>query len=296
MIYSDRLILMGMNMLRKFLSILLIVLMVGGLLIQNADARRFGGGRSFGISRSASSFSSSRMGQNFSRSQQGASPMGRWLGPLAGLAVGGLLASLFMGNGIGSGILSWLLVGGLFFILLSFIRNKRQQLNPVYKKDFQHLFSSEQAAPFARQATRNNDRTYAAASNVFPIGFDAPTFLRDAKAQFIRLQAAYDQKNLNDIREFTTPEVFAEIQLQFQERGIAENITDVISLEAELLNVENESQHISGTEMQVMLATVRFNGMIQEDRALAAAAVSEIWHFRRDVGSLRWIVAGVQQG
>jgi predicted lipid-binding transport protein (Tim44 family) len=288
---------MGIDMLRKLLSVLLVILMVGGLLVQNAEARRFGGGRSFGLSRSASSFSAPRMGQNAYRSQQpgAASPMGRWLGPLAGLAVGGLLASLFMSNGIGSGILSWLLVGGLFLVLLSLIRNKRHQPNPIYRDDYKNSFSSENVNPFARQANRNNDRTYASASNVFPIGFDAPTFLRDAKAQYIRLQAAYDQKNLNDIREFTSPEVFAEIQLQFQERGIAENITDVISLEAELLNIENESQHIAGTEMQGMLATVRFNGMIQEDRALAAAEVSEIWHFRRDVGSLRWIVAGVQQ-
>ena len=177
---------------------------------------------------------------------------------MAGLAVGGLLASLFMSNGIGSGILSWLLVGGLFLVLLSFIRNKRYQPNPVYKDDYRNQFAAENV--------NRNDRSYSSVSNVYPIGFDAATFLRNAKTQFIRLQAAYDQKNLNDIREFTTPEVFAEIQLQFQERGVLENITNVISLEAELLNVDQESQRISGADMQNMLAAVKFNGMIQEDR------------------------------
>src|SRR5258706_352468 len=85
-------------------------------------------------------------------------------------------------------------------------------------------------------------RDLPASLNNWPVGFDATQFLRDAKLQFIRLQAAYDQKNLNDIREFTTPEVFAEIRLQFDERGIAENKTDVVSLEADLLDVENQSQ------------------------------------------------------
>ena len=120
--------------------------------------------------------------------------------------------------------------------------------------------------------------------------------MREAKLQFIRLQAAYDQKNLDDIRDFTTPEDFAEIKLQFEERGIAENKTDVVSLEADLLDVENQTQSISDTEMQTMIASVRFNGMIQEDRHLTASAVNEIWHFKKDIGSLRWVVAGVQQG
>jgi predicted lipid-binding transport protein (Tim44 family) len=52
-----------------------------------------------------------------------------------------------------------------------------------------------------------------------PAGFDTEAFLRHAKASFIRMQAAWDRSDVNDLREFTTPEVFAELQLQIQERG-----------------------------------------------------------------------------
>jgi predicted lipid-binding transport protein (Tim44 family) len=218
--------------------------------------------------------------------------MSRWLGPLAGLAAGGLLASLFMGNGVGSGILSWLLVGGLFLVLLSFLRN-RAQPKPAYRQDYRSHHAHDNISAFA--AARQYEPASAASVNNYPIGFDTATFLRQAKASFIRLQAAYDQKNLNDLREFTSPEVFAEIQLQLQERGIAENKTDVIALEAELLNVDSQLQSVSGAEMQTMIASVRFTGMIQEDRHLPAANVSEVWHFKKEVGSLRWMVAGVQQ-
>lgn len=277
-------------MLRNFLSILLLSLVALGLFIHDAEARRFGGGRSFGVSRSTSSFyrPSSGPSQNFSQQRNGqtASPMSRWMGPLAGLAAGGLLASLFMNHGIGSAMLSWLLVGGLLFVLITLFRNKMQP-KPQYKNNF--------AREAAAQFMDNNSRSYSSAINNYPVGFDAQSFLRDAKVQFIRLQAAYDQKNLNDIREFTSPEVFAEIQLQLQERGDAENKTDVISLEAELLDANTESQLVQNTEMQAMTASVRFKGMIQEDRNQPAQTVNEIWHFKREVASLRWIVAGVQQ-
>ena len=83
-------------------------------------------------------------------------------------------------------------------------------------------------------------------------------FLRDAKTKFIRLQAAYDQKNLADIKEFTSPEVLAEIQMQFQERENASNDTEVVSLEAELLDVSNEGN--------LLTASVRFSGRIKENR------------------------------
>lgn len=284
-------------MLRNFLSVLLVLFVTFGILMNDAEARRFGGGRSFGVSRPTSSFSrpSPGVGQNAAQSQrygQTASPMSRWMGPLAGLAVGGLLASLFMSNGIGSGILSWLLVGGLLLVLVTLFRNKMQP-KPQYRQDQANNFAQEAAAQFMNNSS--NSRSYSAAVNNYPIGFDAQTFLRDAKVQFIRMQAAYDQKNLNDIREFTSPEVFADIQLQLQERGSAENHTNVISLEAELLDADTESQMVAGTEMQAMIASVRFKGMIQEDRNLPAAPVNEIWHFRKEVASLRWIVAGVQQ-
>lgn len=284
-------------MLRTFLSILLISLVTLGLFIHDADAKRFGGGRSFGTSRSASSFSrpSPAYNQNYSNSQsqfgRAASPMSRWFGPLAGLLTGGLLASLFMNHGLGSGILSWLLVGGLLFVLITLFRNKSQAA-PRYQRaaeNHNHQFARDAASQFMHNS-RASSSTHSQ-----PMGFDETAFLRDAKVQFIRLQAAYDQKNVNDIREFTTPEVYAEIQLQLQERGQSDNKTHVMSLEAELLDVENAAQQVSGTEMQTQTASVRFTGLIQENANEPAALVNEIWHFKKEIATPHWLVAGVQQ-
>ena len=276
---------------RQFVLLLLTTLFVFGFIMKDADAKRFGGGRSFGTFRSASSFSrpSGSFTQAYSRNQ---SPFGqnsfssnRWLGPLAGLVTGGLLASLFMGHGFGSGILSWLIMGGLFFFIIHFIKNKLLSINRPYAYQPQDNVTH-------MHAPQTNNHYSPGGNWQTPTGFDEANFLRDAKVLFMRLQTAYDQKNLTDIRQFTTPEVAAEIQIQFQERGDALNETEVTTLNAQLLDASTEAQMISQTEMQ---ASVRFTGLIREDRSVTASSFNEIWHFRKDVGSARWLVTGIQQ-
>jgi predicted lipid-binding transport protein (Tim44 family) len=210
--------------------------------------------------------------------------------PLAGLALGGLLGSLFMGHGMGSALLAWLAVGVVIMLVRNFFRNKMQPAREPLREYNNPYRAQENVSPFMSQAS------FSAANKapVHPIDFDEPAFLRDAKVQFIRLQAAFDQKNLDDLREFTTPEVFAEIKLQLQERGDAENKTDVVNVNAELMDVTPDFQKVRGAELQSTLASVRFSGMIQEKRNEPAAPFNEIWHFRKDVGN-QWLVAGLQQ-
>ncbi len=112
-------------------------------------------------------------------------------------------------------------------------------------------------------------------------------FLRKAKVQFIRLQAAYDQKNLHDLSQFTTPDVFAEIKMQLNERGGAANQTDVVTLDAELLDVTSLYREVT--------ASVRFTGLIKEEKDAAAVNLREVWHFRQSPDSDTWQVAGIQQ-
>jgi predicted lipid-binding transport protein (Tim44 family) len=121
-----------------------------------------------------------------------------------------------------------------------------------------------------------------------PAGFDAESFIRHAKLNFLRLQAANDEGNIEDIRAFTTPEMFAEIKLQLQERGVAPQKTDVVALNAELLEVTREfRQHI---------ASVRFSGTIRETPGAAPEAFDEVWHLTKPVDDSRnWAIAGIQQ-
>ena len=121
-----------------------------------------------------------------------------------------------------------------------------------------------------------------------PADFDTQAFLRNAKVYFIRLQAAWDAGNLNDIREFTTPEMFAEIKMDLADRGATPNKTDVVSVEAEMLGIE--------TQAGEYLASVRFSGMIREEANAPAQPFAEVWNLSKPTqGSGGWVLAGIQR-
>jgi predicted lipid-binding transport protein (Tim44 family) len=121
-----------------------------------------------------------------------------------------------------------------------------------------------------------------------PVGFDVEGFVRNAKVYFIRLQAANDAGNLEDVREFTTPEMFAEIKLAMAERAGAAQSTDVVAVDAEVLEVVEEGNRY--------IVSVRFSGLIREAQDAGAEPFDEIWHMVKPVdGSRGWTLAGIQQ-
>ena len=140
--------------------------------------------------------------------------------------------------------------------------------------------SLDAAAPAPAMAASGNWR--------IPDGFDTDGFVRNAKVQFIRLQAAYDTANIADLREFTTPALFAELRMQLNERGQTPNRTDVVQLDAEVLGVETDSA--------THLASIRFHGLIRETEGGAAEAFDEVWNLEKPVsGQSGWLLAGIQQ-
>lgn len=121
-----------------------------------------------------------------------------------------------------------------------------------------------------------------------PAGFDADAFLRHAKASFIRMQAAWDRGDTADLREFTSPEVYAELSMQIQERGGNADFTDVVSIDAQLLGIE--------TTERDYLASVQFNGMIRNAPNAPAEPFVEVWNLSKPLnGNGGWVLAGIQQ-
>lgn len=267
---------------RTLLSCVLMMLLSLGLATSDVYAKRFGGGRSFGVQRSHSTLFSPKQPANSSAYTQ-RSGVNKWGGVLGGMLAGGLLASLFMGHGLASGLFSWLLVGGVALLLFSLWKRKMQ---PAFQSapagNFKSFFDHQPTSPFSTQPD------YQPSSNVasYPAGFSADEFLRDAKIKFIRLQAAYDQNNLQDLRDFTAPEVFGEIKMQLDERGHAPNTTEVLELNAVLLDVANQ--------VDSYIASVRFTGRVIEDNN-PPTSFDEIWHFRQFSPRGEWVVGGIQQ-
>lgn len=284
----------------RFLTLFATALLTFGLAAGDADAaKRFGGGGSIGKQReSINQQAAPRPPAQAPAATPApaapapAAPTGnRWLGPLAGLAAGGLLGAMLFGHGF-SGIgfmdvlIVALLIGAVFFALRMLRRPRPEQ--PVQYSALGGGGSGETPAPFGAAPSGNPMQTARPAENV-PPGFQADAFLRNAKTSFIRLQAANDAKDLNDIREYTTPEMFAEISMQIAERGNEPQKTEVVSLNAELLEVTTESD--------VAIASTRFSGLIRETAGAAPEPFDEVWHVQKNLKDPRsvWLISGIQQ-
>jgi len=252
---------------------------------------------------------------------QAAAPKRSWMGPIAGLAAGLGIAALLSHFGMGEGlanVMTMLLIAAAAFFVIRFLLRRfgpgAAKTAAAGEPNGMRLATAG-GAPMSRVgepawgsgsgATPGNGLAgsstglggaagLSAASGVGAVGhipadFDKAGFERIAKLIFIRMQAANDAGDLNDLRQFATPEMFATFKLDLQERGAAKQQTDVVQLEAEVVDVE------STAEQQVV--SVRFHGLIREQQdQQGATRFDEVWHLVKPAdGSREWAIAGIAQ-
>jgi predicted lipid-binding transport protein (Tim44 family) len=278
-----------------------------GLGVGSAEAARIGAGKSVGMQRQsvaqkpAAPAQATPAAPAAPAAAPAAAPKRNWMGPLAGLAAGVGIAALFssmgmggaMGGAMGNILMIALLAGAAFFVFKLLSRRKASAAQAAGPMQFAGLGNLASMAPPPETAPLFGSAAPAVTPVVpvvqrVPDGFDSAGFLRVAKLNFIRLQAANDAKNLDDMREFVGPEMFAEIKMQMDERGNAPQTTDVVTLEAELIEATTEAnRHI---------ASVHFKGMIREVTGTAAVSFNEVWNLSKPVeGSQGWVISGIQQ-
>jgi len=277
---------------KRFFMLLAIFLTSASLLVTTAEAKRFGGGGSLGKQRTMAPQQAQKAPDATPAQTPAAAPApagNKWLGPLAGLAIGAGLGALFasMGLGEGMGTILMILLGGMaVMFLISFLRKKQPQPAMQYAGAGAPYNAPQPIQqPLAGTAMK---MAPSASSDNIPADFPVENFLRSAKTSFIRLQAANDRKDLSDVREYTTPEMFAEISMQMQERGDAPQKTDVIAINGELLEVAEEGDRA--------IASVRFTGQLRENNGMPEN-VDEIWHVQKNLRDDKsvWLLAGIQQ-
>lgn len=278
---------------RSMLSALIGLIGLSFVAFDADAARRFGGGKNLGMQRSAPAQQKAAPG---TPPQQQAAPattvpqpsgMQKWLGPLAGLALGAGLAALFLHNGM-AGLLAGLLVIGLIVAALAFaaralMRGKANSL------PLQYAGASGTEPPLSAYPGGAGANSVAAttAAGSLPAGFDPVEFVRHAKRNFVRLQEAHDAKDLSTMRDFLTPGVYREIEMDILAAGDEPRRTDVQTLEAEVIDLAEEAGSY--------IVSVRFSGLIREGGG-APEPFGEIWHLEKPRnGRSGWLVAGIQQ-
>jgi len=306
---------------RKLLGVLL-ALGALSMVAVDADARRMSGGKSIGKQREALNPNQAAPRTPPQQQQQAApaqqqqaakaappaqqpSGMSRWLGPLAGLALGAGLAALFLNNGLAGALMGILLIAAIIFgavLLFRLFRGSRPAQQPLryagaipYERrepvatPTPPAFSGAAASAAAHSVAATTQSQQSAPTRAgLPAGFDAEQFIRHARTNFMNLQAAHDQKDLSTIRDFLTPELYREIEADVRASGNAPQKTDIVTLDAEVLDVD--------TENGSYVVSVRFSGLIREEPATQPEPFTEIWHLEKPVsGRSGWLVSGIQQ-
>ncbi|MFM0227973.1 Tim44 domain-containing protein [Paraburkholderia dipogonis] len=314
----------GRSLVRRIGLIAMVgLIMAGSLASLDAEARRMGGGRSIGRQSNSVTQQSapSQPSQGNQAMQQRAQPApapaptpaaqpnrSRWLGPIAGLAAGLGIAALLSHFGLGgafAGAMANIIVIAIIamigiWLIRRFMGRKRDTAQPAYAGSSPSLnsggtgYSQEprySAPPTGSYVEPQGNPLSTSSVNAVPAvpaGFDSEAFLRNAKVYFVRLQAAWDVGNTEDIREFTTPEMFAEVKVDLSSRGAETNQTDVVQLNAELLGVEERANEY--------FASVRFSGLIREAPGAAAEPFVEVWNLSKaNRAGEGWLLAGIQQ-
>jgi predicted lipid-binding transport protein (Tim44 family) len=306
----------------------LVIALVGTALPDLAEAKRLGGGKSSGLQRNMPARTAPDAPPAKPAAPQQAAPTQSavpgaaaapaaaakrsWMGPIAGLAAGLGLAALMSHLGFGEQFANFLMMALLavaaialvMFLLRRFgpARNAGPALAGAGAGAGAGTASWQQPVPLQRQASLPTPAAVPAAqpsapaaaepeaiSRAFvPAAFDSEGFARTAKMIFIRLQAANDSADLDDLRKFTTPELFASLRLDLQERGPSAQATDVVAIEAEVLDVANEADR--------QVVSVRFHGQVVEEPGSAPVAVNEVWHLVKPHDDSRsWAIAGIEQ-
>jgi len=279
---------------QRFLSIVL-ALCVGLTLSLDANAKRFGGGKSSGSApihqtRQAAPATPAATPTAPGRAPAAASGASRWLGPLAGIAAGGLLASMFMGDGFqGMQIFDFLIMGLIAFLVFRFIAARRRQQQPQMAGAGHAPYQREAHAQPAQPSVFGGASAPAAAPIInAPAWFNEQSFLSAARTHFMSLQQHWDANEMDKIAEFVTPQMLEFLKRERADLGDGFQSTYIDNLDVQLEGVDDRADKT--------VATLTFHGVSKTSRFDQGEAFSESWHMERAQGDNQpWLLAGIRQ-
>lgn len=276
------------------------LLMVSVMVIPHADARKFGGGKSFGKSfktAPASKYSSntSTLNKKGTATNPNSSRRGLMGGLLGGLLVGGLFASLLGGGGFqGIQFMDILILAGIAFVIFRLMRGslaaKQASMNQqhAYEGNFRdnrndnvHNFEQpQQTGGFGANAQSDVPHNY-------PPGFDQVAFVNGAREHYRIIQGAWNYNQLDKIREYVSQSLFDDLKAE-RNKLAGEQHTDVMYVDAEIVRCDYDASTAQ--------LSLQFSGRYRDSAENIEENIEDIWHLERDltVANAPWLIVGIQ--
>ncbi|MAZ08091.1 MULTISPECIES: Tim44-like domain-containing protein [unclassified Limnobacter] len=317
------------------LSVLAVVAAFLGLSVlpTDAEARRLGGGGSFGRSApsqfqkspstapsgTTSTAPSKQQATNPAGATAGtaAAPRNRFLGPLGGLAAGLGLAALFGYLGFGAGMAEFLgtmlMIAAAVFAVMFLVRMLRGQQAAKPRPAYSAPGATSSGQNSYRQASTNpindpvpgmgaprDDQGFGQFGNAS--AFDAPM---PAATPVKDLPAGFDEANfVNSAKKFfvTMQGVFDKGDVDGLREYCSDDVVDHLRAEIEARgNAVNRTDVVTldaqligfETDVDEQIATVAFTGMLREEQDAAAEEINELWIMSRPVSGGGWVLSGI---
>lgn len=271
--------------------------------VESSEARRMGGGRSFGkippIKRQVTPPVKKTETTKPANSQKAVSPNSAanpkrsgMMGMFGGLAAGLGLAALAGYLGVGEELMG-LLIFGLIALLVAVLIRKLFFRRGLSLATPSGNISNE--SPSQSVMSKNSIRQGESVADSYrdlPPQEDDPEiakFLEVAKEKFIELQSFWSSGKLERIADFSTPELMNHLRSQYKKEK-ANATLSVIELKAEF---EGSRETSLDTGESVTEAFVRFHGLIREDSE-DPKSFSEVWTLlQRSSAGEGWVLAGI---
>ena len=283
---------------RKFFSFLTIFSLIFSIALfsENAEARKFGGSKSFGRSyKTAPAQPTQPMNTTnpVLNKQMQPNKSGLMGGLLGGLLAGGLFAWL-IGSGAFDGlqIFDILLMAGVAFLIFRFLKNRKPAIQagpqPAYGMPYQTKQNAETGLP---KTEYTGNTSFSSASDAVPFdlpaGFDVPEFIKGACEHYRTLQSAWNENDFSKIQEYVMPELYNELK---QERAnyVGKQHTEVLFINAELVRADRTTDHAQ--------VSVLFKGRYRDVVESIEEDINEVWHLERNlsVANAPWLIVGIE--
>lgn len=282
----------------RTLAIFCCVLMLGLTLTPDvAEAKRFGGGGSFGkMFKTSPKKTSPAVAPKAAPSSTGktaAAPSRPGMGGLmGGLLAGGLLGALFFGGAFdGIQFMDILIIAVIGFVLFKLFAGakKPQRREPQYAghPEQEPVAARTSVEPVASGGSWGQGDQEAELD--LPAWFDKKAFLEGSSNHFAQLQKAWNQNDLPEIQTYCSEELFDALVAERARLSDSELDNDLVSVIPELVGfAEAEGQ------AQV---SILFNGWMREGAGAETTEFSEIWHLTRDLSAegADWFIVGIEQ-
>lgn len=272
---------------RTLLATLMALMVLSFAGIDESEARRLGGGKSFGKSFTTSPFK--RQQASPTGAQTAAAATGRrgiFGGMLGGLLVGGLFAWMLGGAFEGLQMMDIIILAAIAYLLFRLFRSMSHAKSMVEGGRTAYAGTS----PFGKTPPPEPGSIAVSGGDVpfnLPTDFDLSAFLEGARAHYRTLQEAWNSSDLETLREYFSPVLFEQLRAERDSLG-GDQHTEVMFVDAELGRADYDT-----TQAQISLI---FSGRYRDTGEGVEEDIHDIWHLERDLTqpNAPWLIVGIE--